>query len=263
MFDRWRAVVRGRFGRTTRTFAAVAGHVRRTPDLLGAPAETFGLPPSAAGSASGAENRLRELHRVAVLPFWPRVRAHLDAERRARSEDIADRGFEYLLSNLHPALSWERPVLRVSSDVDRSVLLQGRGLVLVPSLFRFDAPELLVPSEASASPVLVYPASVQASTARSLWTVGDDSTLEALVGRTRAGLMRTLHGRRSTTELSNRLGVSAAAVSQHTAVLRSAGLITTQRQANMVLHSLTPLGLALVYPPGSTAAGSELAAAVS
>jgi DNA-binding transcriptional ArsR family regulator len=263
LFDRWREVVRGRFGRTTRTFAAVAGHVLRTPDLLGTPAGTFGLPPATAESRPGVENRLRELHRVALLPFWPRVRAHLDAERRRRSEDIAGRGFEYLLSNLHPALSWERLVLRVPSDADRSVRLNGRGLVIVPSLFRFDAPELLVPREPSASPVLVYPAPVPAPMVGSLWMTGDDSTLEALVGRTRAGLMRTLYSRRTTTELSNELGVSAAAVSQHTSVLRSAGLITTQRRANTVLHSLTPLGLALIHPAGSDAAGGEPAAAVS
>jgi DNA-binding transcriptional ArsR family regulator len=40
--------------------------------------------------------------------------------------------------------------------------------------------------------------------------------------------------------------VTPSAVSKHTAVLRRAGLIITHRERNTVLHSLTPLGSALL-----------------
>ncbi|WP_082122120.1 winged helix-turn-helix domain-containing protein [Frankia sp. CpI1-P] len=50
----------------------------------------------------------------------------------------------------------------------------------------------------------------------------------------------------STSQLADLLGVSSAAVSQHTAVLRAAGLIATRRNRNLVLHTITPLGRLLL-----------------
>jgi DNA-binding transcriptional ArsR family regulator len=59
-----------------------------------------------------------------------------------------------------------------------------------------------------------------------------------------------------TSELARRVGVSAASVSQHTSVLREARLIQTSRAGKAVLHTITPLGAALlgdrpVGPPES------------
>ncbi|OQD51681.1 hypothetical protein BM536_038735 [Streptomyces phaeoluteigriseus] len=50
----------------------------------------------------------------------------------------------------------------------------------------------------------------------------------------------------STTELAARLGVSLAAVSQHTKALRDARLITTSRRGGSVLHVATALGRELL-----------------
>ncbi|WP_436848162.1 hypothetical protein [Streptomyces collinus] len=54
----------------------------------------------------------------------------------------------------------------------------------------------------------------------------------------------------NTTELSRRLGISAAAASHHATVLREAKLITTRREGKAVLHVLTPLGIALLEATG-------------
>ncbi len=43
-----------------------------------------------------------------------------------------------------------------------------------------------------------------------------------------------------------RLGISGAAVSQHTAVLRRAGLLVSVRRSKNVLHTITPTGRALI-----------------
>jgi DNA-binding transcriptional ArsR family regulator len=51
----------------------------------------------------------------------------------------------------------------------------------------------------------------------------------------------------STTELARRVGVSAGSVSQHTAVLRDSGLILTGRLGKSVVHTLTPLGAAMLH----------------
>jgi DNA-binding transcriptional ArsR family regulator len=40
--------------------------------------------------------------------------------------------------------------------------------------------------------------------------------------------------------------VTPSAISRHTTVLRQAGLIITRRDRNTALHSLTPLGTALL-----------------
>jgi DNA-binding transcriptional ArsR family regulator len=59
-------------------------------------------------------------------------------------------------------------------------------------------------------------------------------------------VLRALHESCTTSELGRRLGISPAAASQHTAILREAGLITSLRNVNMVVHSLTSLGAALI-----------------
>ncbi len=50
----------------------------------------------------------------------------------------------------------------------------------------------------------------------------------------------------TTGEMARRLHISAAAASQHTTVLRNAGLLVSQRERNTVLHTLTPLGRAVL-----------------
>jgi len=71
--------------------------------------------------------------------------------------------------------------------------------------------------------------------------------LAALIGDTRAAVLESVGEGRSTSELARRVGVSAASISQHTAV-RSAGLIRTGRVGKAVLHTITPLGRAMLEP---------------
>jgi DNA-binding transcriptional ArsR family regulator len=63
----------------------------------------------------------------------------------------------------------------------------------------------------------------------------------------RAVLERLLEGEKNATELRNGLGISQPAVSQHVAVLRSAGLIAEKREGRHVRYSLAPGGLAPVF----------------
>ena len=102
---------------------------------------------------------------------------------------------------------------------------------------------------------------VFAAPAESFQSVGlpDESThdtansLGDLLGRTRAAALRELAVSHTTTELADLLGISTAGVSQHTAILRRSGLITTHRIRNTVLHTATPLGMALL---GTKAVGA-------
>ncbi|MCU7730852.1 helix-turn-helix domain-containing protein [Actinoplanes sp. KI2] len=62
----------------------------------------------------------------------------------------------------------------------------------------------------------------------------------------RAAVLRAIEAPCTTTELARRAGTSVTSASQHAAVLRKAGLITTVRRGGAVVHSLTNLGTALL-----------------
>ena len=71
-------------------------------------------------------------------------------------------------------------------------------------------------------------------------------TLEALLGRRRAGILATLGTPAATTDLARRLGASPAGVNEHLGILRRAGLVRTARDGRRVLYERTPMGDALL-----------------
>jgi DNA-binding MarR family transcriptional regulator len=72
-----------------------------------------------------------------------------------------------------------------------------------------------------------------------------------LLGRTRTVVLTTIAENQgcSTKELAARAGITPASASEHATLLREAGLIRSPGHRNSVLHSLTPLGLALLNIP--------------
>ncbi|MBQ0987739.1 helix-turn-helix domain-containing protein [Streptomyces sp. F63] len=191
---------------------------------------------------------LRGYHRAAIAPYWPHIRAQIEADRAARGRALLDGGADRLLASLPPAMRWRPPVLEADYPVDRDLRLNGRGLLLLPSFFcrvtpvAFHDPEL--------APVLVYPvrhAGENAAPAPLRPYAADVGSLGRLVGQTRSAVLRTIEGGCTTGELARRVGVSAASASQHASVLRDAGLVVTLRHGSAVLHTLTPLGAALLH----------------
>jgi DNA-binding transcriptional ArsR family regulator len=75
---------------------------------------------------------------------------------------------------------------------------------------------------------------------------GCDRRLTALLGRTRARVLVALGNCGTTGELAVRLDVSAPTASAHVTALRDAGLVLSHRTDGRVLHTLTPLGAALL-----------------
>jgi DNA-binding transcriptional ArsR family regulator len=214
---------------------------------------------SAAEEGSPARSQLVmaavETYGKLVQPYWANICGYLHAERAARGRVLMEGGVRQLLATLQPGfIRWRPPVLEVLFSSDFNVYLGGRGLVLVPSLFVGDIPVFLFADETDATSVsqLVFPALADPAARTRLW-VSDRrvaSPLIALVGRTRAAVLRGIVDGCTTTELARRAGVSAAAASQHATVLRDAGLVTTRRHGSAVLHSLTPLGADLLSEGG-------------
>ncbi|MGW7574664.1 hypothetical protein [Streptomyces sp. NPDC054765] len=190
---------------------------------------------------------LEAFQRVAIAPYWPRIFGHLEADRNARAQIILSGGINQLLGTLHPAIRWVPPVLEVPGNGE-DVKLETTGLLLAPAFFLSARAPLVVEQREGRPLLLSYPIPVRQEWSGELWGVsaGGEQALRALVGRTRAAVLQTLTRTCTTTEVGERVGISTAAASQHTAVLRAAGLISTLRTLNKVQHTLTPLGGALL-----------------
>ena len=214
--------------------------------------------PAAAWAAVEADGEARRelaaatqaAYQALVEPYWIRVYARLQADQVARSRMLAYRGPDRLLASLQG--QWIRgrpPVLEVLMTSRLEMHLNGRGLALVPSVFVGQRPMLTWdPRDDNATPRLILPAADGPNGHGYLWDGrrSDGAALAALVGRNRAAVLRAVADGCTTTELAYRVGISAAAASQHASVLREAGLISTCRQGSAVLHVITPLGAELL-----------------
>jgi predicted transcriptional regulator len=221
-------------------------------------ADRMGKLPAAAWALAEAdgEGRLRlaaaaqAAYQVLVKPYWTRVHACLHAEHVARLRTLAAGGPDRLLASLQSEwVRWRPPVLEVLLPSDHDLPLDGRGIVLMPSVFVGQLPSLHTnPNDPTAMPWLVLSPTGDRLEQRQLWNHSrpGGAALAALVGRNRAAVLRTIADGCTTTELAGRVGISLAAASQHASVLRHAGLITTHRHGNAVLHVLTPLGAELL-----------------
>lgn len=190
---------------------------------------------------------LRTYHEAVIAPHESRVGAALAGERALLARHTLDGGLDGLLRGLSPAVRWRPPVLHVDYVEDRDLHLAGRGLHLIPSYFCWQSPISM--ADDTLRPVLVYPVHGVRAPAPD---VPPDATLAALLGRTRAAALRCLALGATTSELARLLGVSVPTASHHTTVLRDAGLVFSHRHHNTVLHSLTPLGAAMLRPASAS-----------
>jgi hypothetical protein len=197
-----------------------------------------------------------------VAPWWPQLRETLDAEVTYRARRLAEHGLRALLSELHPGMRWRQGAVELEMGRWHGTsAITADGFVLMPSVFESVGFGLtLVPSWPV---VLTYPARGSGA----VWvdrTTGRAGTgaragqadaaapgaLADLVGRTRAVLLLALGEPASTTGLAARCGTPVSTVSDHLAVLRRAGLVTTTRSGRWLRHQRTPLGTALCGPEG-------------
>lgn len=199
-----------------------------------------------AGDDAGARlaAALRTAWEVVVRPWWPTIRRHLEADIGWWTSVSAEQGVGVMLARLHPRIAWDGETLVVSptavaQDVDR----RGTGLVLVPSAF--NAPRASIAAVTGGPTRLVFPT-------RSLGLIWDDAVpattdgLATLMGRTRARVLRLTAAPMTTSAMSTVSGMSMATVSEHLAVLRDAGLVSSDRHGREVLYRATRVGWSLI-----------------
>jgi DNA-binding transcriptional ArsR family regulator len=178
----------------------------------------------------------RDYHDHVLEQVWPVLERVLEADLRFRAWQLATRGVAATVDGLHPGIRWRDGVVEVDAPFDADVELAGRGLQLMPSLWTrpgFTA--------RWTQPTLVYPLGRFAWMAPTA-TRDHGDPLAAVMGTTRARVLRALVDEHTTSGLARALGISLASASTHAAVLRDAGLVTSRRQGQSVCHALTGLG---------------------
>lgn len=224
--------------------------------LLAMPAEVFRddlvavfgqVPDVFAGSTTRALRRivaaLGQLWETCFEPYWPRMRAVLEADIVYRGRQVSQAGLSAMLNGLTSRISYDHGIIemRMADPRPRVRAVGGEGLTLVPTMFtrRGSAPV------GDGPPMVLYPARGQGA----LWEaerVANPAAVAAILGETRASLLAALGDPASSTELGVRLGVTASAVNQHLRVLRDAGLLVSTRYGRSVLYLRSELGTALL-----------------
>lgn len=175
---------------------------------------------------------------LTMAPVWPRVRAVCvtDSARSARS--MGERGVRAALADLHPAFSWDGDTLVVKTRHAHTAELDGRGLVLVPSVFTW--PRMSVVADPPWQPTIFYPpAGVGALWERRRRT---PEPVRRLLGSRRADILAGLTIPETTTSLAARLTIAPATVSHHLAVLSETALVTATRVGREVFYIRSSLG---------------------
>jgi DNA-binding transcriptional ArsR family regulator len=177
---------------------------------------------------------------AAVQPYWADVRANHHSELAQHGRLLACRGIGAALTTVIPGAGWCGDCLLIDSPQDRTVRLGGRGLLITPTAF-WTGPPLV--GELPDQPVLLaYPAPAELSI-----RVGAESdSLAAILGATRAAVLRVLSTEHTTGDIARQLGISTPSASEHSAALRAARLISSRRDGKAVIHRATVLGLDLI-----------------
>jgi DNA-binding transcriptional ArsR family regulator len=185
----------------------------------------------------------RDLHDAVVAPRWDGSLVAFHADVARRIPVLVEGGHEALLSTLHPNLRWRDDGLdQVGPDYEWD--LEGKGLLIRPSAFWTGDPLFILDPGGPRPNVLLYAAKPNGHAAADdgLADPAVRDTLAALLGPTRAAVLRALRGPHGTAELAAAVGISPASASEHAKVLRDASLIETRREGRAVRHSLTALG---------------------
>jgi len=186
---------------------------------------------------------LRALHDAIVAPRWDSVVSSFHGDVARRMPVLAAGGHQALFETLDDRLKWRCDGLERQGN-DSEFELGGTGLVLMPSAFWSGPPVFGIGDGLRLGHTLMYAA--QPNGQPSDPDKAGTDNLAALLGPTRAAVLRALAEPRGTAELACQVGISPASASEHAKVLRDANLIETRRQGRSVRHSLTPMGRSIV-----------------
>ncbi|MEU6144333.1 DUF5937 family protein [Streptomyces sp. NPDC047081] len=185
---------------------------------------------------------------------WRGAAVQLATDLRLKNDLLKHQGIGPALASVSGAvtLAPDGDSILVDKLQDNATAAHGTGVTFIPSAF--GRPHLVAVHAAGWQPVVQYPvAEPTPSDPVPLETV--TLRLEALAHPVRLRLLRTLaRGPHTPGELADAWDLSLPEISRHLAVLRRAGLLTSQRQGRYVHYTLNVRE--------TTALGTDLLAAV-
>ncbi|MCX5391469.1 DUF5937 family protein [Streptomyces sp. NBC_00094] len=171
---------------------------------------------------------------------WRRVGVQLSADARHKTELMRRKGLAEAVSAASAAMVLEEDEKGSRIVVDK--LVQGRtsaegtGVTFLPTAFGW--PHLFALHTPGWQPVVQYPVPTR-DLGGAAATEEVKLRLEAIAHPMRMRLCRSLaRAANTTSELADAYNITAPEVSRHLAVLKKAGLLTTQRRGRYVLHQL-------------------------
>ncbi|MEU8403887.1 DUF5937 family protein [Nonomuraea sp. NPDC048892] len=178
---------------------------------------------------------------------WARVAPQLTTDVRVKNDLLRHQGIAAALTSISDALTLAPDGHHIVVDKlqDNATTAHDTGITFLPSVF--GRPHLVAIHAPGWPPVVQYPVA-EASPPKPVTLETVTLRLEALAHPVRLRLLRTLaRGPHTTGELAHAWELTPPEVSRHLAVLRRAGLLTTQRHGRYVRYSvnltdLTALG---------------------
>ncbi len=188
-----------------------------------------------------------------IAPHWDQIRAVLDAEIAYRARQVTLGGVSAMLNDLHPQLQLRQSVICINQTCNRDYDLEGKGLLLIPSVFA--GSHLMFDPGSLGLPNMVYrPRGLGTVWENNDTTLAAGDPLSALIGHARTAILRNAELPRTTTGLARELSLSGATISAHLSILKRCGMVTSWRSGRRVLYQRTPLAssiLSAVIQPGS------------
>ncbi|MFQ3555611.1 hypothetical protein QZN11_02190 [Streptomyces gramineus] len=160
------------------------------------------MPARPARTVALVTDLLRTYWDLALKPHWRRLHGGLRSDIRSRMQVMEGSGAAPVFSSLNPRIAWRDGELTVRSAYDYQEDLGGRGIVLVPSVFR--GPEVLTMTPPR-QPMIVYPR----TGVEEMWqrhTSDRPSRLAALLGGVRSAVLEALLVPASTGDLAEIVG---------------------------------------------------------
>lgn len=202
------------------------------------------------GTLHDLDHALRAFHAACLAPRWSSVVGRFHHDLVERTALLRRHGVAAMLNTISPDLRLNGLTLEGRYPRERRVRPGGQGLVLMPSAFWTGYPLITWDPQDRSRYVLIYPAHPGPAGGLEHGSAvagrGGGDTLAALLGPTRAGVLRALHRPRTTTALAHQAGISLSSASEHAATLRAAGLITSDRHGQAIVHRVSELGSALL-----------------
>jgi DNA-binding transcriptional ArsR family regulator len=187
---------------------------------------------------------------AAIAPYWPAMRGVLEEEILMRGRTLVTAGAHMMLEELGGRIRWAPPELSLPHHADFDWPVRNGHLIIVAVLFArgtrvFSTHDDTVAFSYQAQGAAVLNGQVVGSE-RGIDAVRPRDKLTLLLGRGRAAVLRALRSPATTTRLAGSIGLAPSTVSQHLAVLSSAGLVRRHRVGPRVLYELAESGIVLL-----------------